>query len=752
MKKLKIFIMMIICTSMALSGCGSKGVDKAQTSEPTSKALEEYIQDGIFGIDTTREYKDTQALEVDQDSDFTIQKQVLTPDNGRIQHKGVSLEIDAVFMSEEDNITMEVTKMKAPKPLENAVVSAYKFTASNSNYDGLYTITIPYDTTEGIVGAGYFNKSSNKWEPVVYEIDEANKQVIITTDHLSTYGAFTITNEGTRYARISSGLFEAHNHMSRQGSMHGEIIQEALGNEMTPGQKAVDLGSSIVGDWFTATGVIMEFEGLAYSSEYLSDLSDIFGNIGLALSIAQLASDYSRGDQQAMAINTFNTAQGLAIGKWGTKALKVSMIGVTAIDYSLNKLIEQVIGGREEVWFKAYDRYYNDRQKRTGQDWYHRIKQLHDHASTPERFQALLETELNMYTYLFWQEDEAVIAEYQSDVMNHAWSGGGGLNQQLKERIAEEYKSNLLRYTLEPVLRRIEKEVRYEQFLEYQEELRKARDELNRVITFEVQEESRGNEELDYAGYIIQLGPLADSADYRQWTGRLNKDGYVQTKFTVLGHLAAGAPNEIRLYETIKDLENENPELTVAFTVDVPNTRVTIGQIEDVDLTGVWEGYSVITDSVFAEQDLSNIQAKEGSSIGTADEFEAFFEGCEDEFGEAIMLMIQDIVKGLMHKDIPTTIEFVKTEQENQYSGYIHIRPEEVTDSAIGDDIRGERAPFKAIYTDGKVSITVDTDDSIMYYFGDLQSEDHITGTFNAPHGEFDIMAGTWRATRVDNE
>ncbi len=747
MKLISKFLIVIICISMMLSGCGSGGRSESQTSGSTEKSLEEHIQDGIFGMDTTLEYKDTQELEVDKESDFAIQKQALAPDNGRIEHQGISLEIDAAFIPEDDNITIEITKMKAPRPLENAVVSAYKFTASDNNYDGLYTITIPYEPTEGIIGAGYFNKSTNKWDPVLHEVDEVNNQVIITTNHLSTYGSFTITGEGTRYARISSDLFEAHNHMATQGNMHAEIIQEALGNQMTPGKSAYDLGNSIVGDWFKATGVIMEFEGLAYSSEYLSNLSDIFGNMGLALSIAKLATDYSRGDQRAMAVNTFNTTQGLAIGKWGAKALKVSMIGVTAIDYSLNKLIEQVIGDREQVWFKAYDRYYNDRQKRTGQDWYRRVKELHDHASTPARFQALLDTEVSMYTYLFWQEDEDVIGEYQSDVMKHAWSGGGGLNEKLKERIAAEYKSNLLRYTLEPVLRRIEKEVRYEQFLEYQEELRKAREELNRVVKFEVQEATEDHKELNYAGYIIQLGPLAEGTNYRQWTGRLNKDGYVQTSFTVLGHLAAGAPNEIKLYKTIEDLENHNPEFTMDFIVDVPHTSVTIGQMEDIDLTGIWEGYTVITDSVLLE-----LSQNQESTIQTVEELEAFLEGCEDEFGESMMLLVQDVIKKLMHKDIPTTIEFAKTDQENQYTGYIEMRPEEVLDAEEDIDIQGERELFTAVYADGKVSITVNSDETIIYYIGTLQTEDNITGTFNVPHGEFDIMAGNWRATRVNKE
>ena len=748
MKRLWVFLVLTMFVSTLLPGCGSGDRDNPPLAADAgeSKSLEDYMKDGFFGIDTTKLFEDTQPLEVDTESNFATQTQTLNAQNSVFEHQGVRIAVDGVFL--DDDLSIEVTKMKAPSPLADAVVNAYRFTPAAAGYSGLYSITIPYDGAAETVGAGYFNKSTNSWEPVAYEIDEANSQIVITTHHLSTYGAFSVVGEGTRTARIQSNLFEAHNHMSRHGGgMYAEIIQESLSNEMTPGGKAYDLGAEVVGDWFTGVGVITEFEGVLYSSEYISNLSDIFGNIGLGLSIAQLAVDYSRGDQQAMAVNTFNTAQGLSIGKWGTKALKVSMIGVTAIDYSLNKLIEQVIGGREEVWFKAYDRYYNERQRRTGEEWYHIIKGLHDHAASPEQFQRLLDTELNMFTYRFWNEPEDVQAEYQVEIQGHAWTGGGGLNEELKTRIADSYKSILLRDTLEPVFRRIEREVRYEQFVEYQNELAKARDELNRIVTFEVQEVARDDEELNYAGYILQLGPLADTADDRQWTGRLNNDGHVRTRFTVMGHITSGAPDEIRLYKNMQDFENDKPAYTQKIKIDVPDTRIVIGEVEDVDLTGTWEGYTVITHSVFADMKID-------SSQSGSDEAEDFLEGCEEEFGQAMMLMVQEIIKMIMHKDIPTTIEFVAGEQEDRYTGYIHIRPEEVLppdeDGEIG--IEGSRDPFTAVYEDGRVTITVQEDDYIIIYNGTLQNEDHITGTFSIGEGQYDLMSGNWRATRVETD
>lgn len=305
-------------------------------------------------------------------------------------------------------------------------------------------------------------------------------------------------------------------------------------------------------------------------------------HIGLALSITKLAYDYSRGDETAMAVNAFNTSQGLAIGKWGTKALKVSMIGVTAIDYSLTQLREQVIGGREDVWYEAYRRYYAAEQNRTTRDRYYIIKELHDHANSPEQFERLLETELNQYTYLFWHEDQSVIGEYQADVQDHGLTGGGGLNRALQDEIADYYKAITLRDTLSPAFRRLEREVEYEQFIDYQNELERLRKELNRIVDVTIEEVVKEGEELSFAGYTVQFGELSANADAQNWTGRLNDEGKATLQFTILGHLTSGAPDEIRLYETPEDLEDNNPAYIQSFVVEVPETTIYIVEEEDI--------------------------------------------------------------------------------------------------------------------------------------------------------------------------
>lgn len=551
-----------------------------------------------FGVDAILTSDIEGKLEEKTDKSFPKSTVTLTPDQPEFRKNGVVFRINSL----EGQAEVTVTPMNAPPPMHGMSVNAFRFQVDIADeYDGLYTIVLPLEGSGEIAGAGYYNENTQMWEPVYFEHDADNNQVIILTDHLSTYGSFKVDGDGTRYARIVSCVLEPHNHMSKYSNMYGPVLQEAMNRGLSPGGAAYNLGKSVVDDWFKASGVVFEMEGIFYSSEYISDLSDAFSNVGMALSIAQLAVDYSRGDQRAMAVTAFNTAQGWAISKWGTKALKVSMIGVTAIDYSLTKLREQVIEGREEGWTETYRRYYSDKGM-SNTDWYYRILEISNHANSPEQFQRMFDTDLNRYVDRFWREPEVVQGEYLSDVMGQTAYGGGGKNLAMQTRISNQYKADLL-LSLDPVFRRVEQEIRYQEFMEYQKELSNARELLNQLVRMEVREvKTSSNQPSRYGGYIFQLGPLPEDVDFRQWTGRLDKDGSINVSFTVLGHLAAGAPSEVRLFKNRKDFDNDKPAHVQQIEISVPLTVVEL-TMDDCD--GIYEGQIKISTPELVELGMS---------------------------------------------------------------------------------------------------------------------------------------------------
>ncbi len=522
----------------------------------------------LFGIHTEKENFEIEYLDYEE-------KISLDAENNTFEDK-VYFEMSSLF---NDEIELTVKKVKVPAPFTDAEVIAYAF-STDVEVEGAMIIKIPYNGED--VGAGYYNEETKKWEPVMYSIDEENQQVVITTNHLSIYGSFTIRNEGTRFAMIESGLFEADDFLSQFRDSYQAVAKEAIANQMTPGGKAYDLGKGIIDNWMDASGALLTFEGIAYSSSYLSDLSDIMGNVGSAMVLAQIAIDYHRGDELTMAVNTWKSAVNYAVSTWGTKALQVSFVGVTAIDYALNQLADDMIQGRQDLWYKAYMKYYSENNQRSGRDWYNRIKELQEYANGPAQFERLLENELDNYTYLFWRESDDVLAFYQSDVMKQGFTGGGGLNDNLKTTIANEHKTHLLHQYLVPIFRQVERDLQLEMYQEYQSYLNELRTSLNQFVNFEVIDES---EETDYANYIVQIAPLGENANPQQWRGRLNNEGTLKASFTVFGHLSSGAPHQIELYRNVRDYQNEEPTLVVDFILDVPHTIVYIDAEVDESAT-----------------------------------------------------------------------------------------------------------------------------------------------------------------------
>nr|MCR5782914.1 dockerin type I repeat-containing protein [Clostridia bacterium] len=78
--------------------------------------------------------------------------------------------------------------------------------------DGVAELRVPYsaDHVEAgqdpakCVAAMYLDPETGGWEPVLYDVDAANREIVIYTDHFSTFGCFTFRNESSRMAKALS--------------------------------------------------------------------------------------------------------------------------------------------------------------------------------------------------------------------------------------------------------------------------------------------------------------------------------------------------------------------------------------------------------------------------------------------------------------------------------------------------------------------------------------------------------------------
>ncbi len=162
--------------------------------------------------------------------------------------------------------------------------------------------------------------------------------------------------------------------------------------------------------------------------------------------------------------------------------------------------------------------------------------------------------------------------------------------------------------------------------------------------------------------------------------------------------------------------------------------------LSNIELEGIWEGFWVMTYSVFLDA-RSQAQAKEAS------------EECEEQFGEAIMQIIEEYMKLLLNKNVPLTLVFEKGSTEGSYNGSAHIQINHVIPQDDDDD-DGESGPapfFNAGFSDGKLRFFIDQEGMMMKFIGQIDEYGDLIGTFSSSHEKgFDFISGTWRASKLN--
>ena len=521
---------------------------------------------------------------------------LVTPDNLRVSGMGVSLELPPVALNEQASVT--ITPAKNLPLLGEIEVAGYDFKIeTDEEIAGMMTLTIPYDRTRlepgvspyGQVGAAYYNQSTGQWESVLYEIDEASGSVIISTSHLSVFGAFVVGRQYTRAAYVEYTLPRAAIRAASAASVYDDVISEAIDRNMVPGPSALELGNSIVSEWLGISGAgLTALSNTIYATEFLDGIGNAMTNLGLLSAIAQAAVDYQAGDNTALYGNLIKNLTNFAISKFGTAMMQLGSVGVFCIDYSLNKFATEAISGRKDIYQEAYRLYYASEGgvRRTARDWYYVFMPMAKTARTPAELNTMVMAEIDRYAAQFWQ-DELTVAFYQDQAMKNGFTGGGGLNQSIKTELSNNFKFELLQGMLQSVFGQISRRMAAEQEEQVNAELKAIARELNKIVTIQVYDSGYDNtdpkpQKARYAGYIARIAPLADEVtDKERWQQVIDDQGKAQLPFRVLGHIMAGSPNKIEIVA----VANPNEVVkTVQFKVAPPAVRIDVTDEEEKEV------------------------------------------------------------------------------------------------------------------------------------------------------------------------
>ena len=490
--------------------------------------------------------------------------------------------------------------------IEGGTRTTYDISAGErTEFDGLLTITLPYDESEsdsadeeGSVLAEYYNSETGEWELVDYTVNTADNTVTITTDHLSEYCTVTLQDAGSPYAllsKFSSKRLDDETAMAilreyEQAGQHGEVgdslLREFYGqllNIPSLGEAEAGLLHEVLG-WLADVG---ELDAQGAGNKLFTSIMEKTGYmlLGLsALSLGETMLDAYKGNESAetVAAEAYKLSYNVGVAvldykRITTGMVQLSMLGVIALDYSLNKFMVAADQTYKDALFNVVIAYNEEIHPWTEAEWYARIMGLYKtRGDDPKKFNAALRGIMENYSsrYFFDNPEEQLVATNEAGL--HAYTTGLlPETDAAKEYCIEQYMAHLGEY-LQPVLEDAMKKIRYDSrkaFSANATELRKA---LNAPLEFEIIEEIPDGEKSKYAGCIVDIC-RPDALVDENWTAVLDKDGRASIDATILGYMQAGIPTQLRLWNKGDDEFEDDPILTQTFKVTEKVTVIPLG-------------------------------------------------------------------------------------------------------------------------------------------------------------------------------
>lgn len=511
---------------------------------------------------------------------------VLNEENLSLSGDGVSMKLNPVNLAGETKAVISRVSSAPPLDEESKItLDVYEFELDGvEKFDGVMELVIPLQMAAGEQpGAAWLNEETGVWEPVSFRYDQESKAVVIATDHLSKYGVFSVTNEGTRRARVEFlGLWG-----TGQEEDYLAAVNEYASNG-APSTECLDVGASAAGDALQLGGDFLGNMGqsagyLAYGDDVLSTLGDHLGNLGLLVSVVQISSNIYNGKTHSAVVGSMKTAftyvMNKAASKLSSAVMSASMASVAIVDYSINKFATEAVEGRASLYRDAYGIYYQKKEDgyKSSADWFKVLYPIFNNTSlTEEQLKAEIDRIVTDHCNEFWTgANKLGIDYYVSEAREKfKWTAGGaGLNDEIRQNVSDERRFILYDQILPGVFQQIALKINLENERKLREEYTALSNYLNKSISFNVTDPKK-----QYAKHIARFAPLNEKAELDNWTGKFKDDGSLSTSFTLYGHMASGAPNTLEIYEPDADLEKDEPIRVVEFKVTPPAIDIVLGE------------------------------------------------------------------------------------------------------------------------------------------------------------------------------
>ncbi len=590
-------VSLILVLSMLLGACGGGGnaSSKAETGAPASSASGTPASSAAA---TSAPAAETEAAET-----------VLSPEQTGVTTKdGVTIELGEYVLDGEE--VLSVSRLESEDHSEDGYkIDVYDIRLGDLHeLDDYITIRIPYDPSyceagqdpAKCVGAKYMNEATGEWEDVLFEVDAEKQELVIYTDHLSKYGAFTVENEGRRNAIITD-VNDSRLKMDQDQAIDfaSQIAAEDPGVRKKLSE-FVSSASDVFFDWADRIDNAINIATLGDVPSWLSTeipetnltLFSAIGYVATARSLMTIAvkDTVGGGASNGEVLNLIRDVGSKVTTYWadafttvGSGALSVGMGGVLVIDKMLTAFAEEAKSTKlEDIGFVYH--HYNEG---FSANWAHKlmkpkdwrkmaIKLIEKNPDDPDAAIDALEEGFRDYASDFFALTADQQAEVASDVPNVTVKRIPDFTEAEKEQMISEYVAYLKDKFMPAILKSVQT-----YFLRKSEEaelaaMNKVKSFYNTRITITMHEDVPKGGKSPYAGYQFRFAPLSKEAVKGNWSGTWNEKGEIVSSATLIGFMTAGYPHTVEFFKPGADMDKDEPEFTVPFVISVPSITIEV--------------------------------------------------------------------------------------------------------------------------------------------------------------------------------
>lgn len=588
---------------------------------------------------------------------------ILSPEaTGVALSNGVSVELGDYVLGGETELTVAKQPVEENKD-EGYKIEAYDFKLGDmTELSDFITLRIPYDTAyceDGqdpakCVGAKYKNETTGEWEDVLFDVDAASNELIIYTDHLSTFGVFHVKNEGKRSTKITN-IYADFTGIDQQQAM--ETLREYVAGGGADGEEAAGLAAQLLmgyngflggvagaagetGFATDLTGTILNMASLG-SPTFDTVLADSaykklnkLGKVAAAVKIGAVMLSTEQTDADTLGLYKDTAMLALSYGESAAWGLATS--GLFIFDYTISSMFEQGMAMKMDKIDEVYV-YFNDQfsgtldggngwKARSLKDWRQVLIDITEANPNEADAKAAIEAEIDRYALYFWTLGDMEKAAVVTDIKDKSNKGSVTVpdpTQAEIETLVGAYKAQLYE-RLYPVTQSVSVYMQRKAEAAYLTALNEVKAFFNQTITFNIVEDVPDGDKSQYDGYALRFAPLSENAVKESWSGTMKGAGGASTKFTLLGYVQAGCPKELQLFKPGDDPESDEPELTLGFKLSAPVTEVKLGGLPLEELLGTYsatftsEGETATYNFTFMYYEGQLVFMPEGKDLGTA--------------------------------------------------------------------------------------------------------------------------------------